>query len=100
MTADEARPDSLKSAVEHRYGVSVRLVRSETVADVFLGEEVWKGEVYVFALSGKRDVPFAYAWYRENIRGEGKVYLMLRGGNVWNAATAVKVSGDQEWGNY
>ena len=89
----ELSVSDLQTAVERLHDCTATYSRSEHVHEVFKGETVWEGDVYVFALTGHPSASECYAWSSPVEGSERrKVFAVLRVPPVDSAADAVRAA--------
>ncbi len=76
-----------QKAIKATHGAAAELVGREYVIETFEGEEVWRGEVLEFAITGHPEAKRVFAW-----ETGGRVTAVLAVGPIKTARDAVKAS--------
>ncbi len=76
-----------QTAIQATHGADAELVGREYVIETFEGEEVWRGEVLEFAISGHPDAQRVFAW-----EVGGRVTAVLAVGKIRTPTDAVRAS--------
>lgn len=84
---------SLLEAINRLHNTSARFIDKTSVREVFDGDVVWEGEVYVFELKNHPAAKKAYAW-SSPIEGSDKrkFYAVLHEGPIKTPADAVRAA--------
>ena len=93
MSKTDKDIEALQQAVEGLHNCKAVYKRKTHVTEIFKGELVWNGDVYVFDLIGHPSAKLAYAW-SSPVEGTNKrrFYAVLHAPPVKSAKGAVRAS--------
>ena len=88
--------DELAQEFKTAHGCRAQFMHTVPVREVFSGNKIWDGAVWLFKLTGHPKAKFGYAWLHPNAAGDDlQITTVLEMGGVDSAPRAIRRAVDQ-----